>query len=126
MRFKNKKLDTDLVLNQKTRDTHHQDFGFDVPKDYFSISRNQILNETINKSKSKSKVLVIALSGVAAMLVLVFMIKKETHATNSFVLMDGQDENFVFSSLFINDEKIECFSDAYMLGDLYQDDLCIN
>lgn len=131
------------LFNEKMKATHGKELGLQVPKDYFSNSKNDILNQVSN---SKVKVLysrrnfLLPIAAAVALIVTLTVFKPSVFSSfknvpaivsdtiNKIKTNNLADENNLFTvedvsvaALFVEDDQIDEFVNDYVIEDVIKD-----
>ena len=131
------------LFNEKIMKTHEEELGLNVPIDYFSNSKHDILNQVSN---SKVKVLytkrnfLLPIAAAVALIITLTVFKPSVFSSfnnvpaivsdtiSKFNTKNLADENNLLSvedvsvaALFVEDDKIDEFVDNYVLEDVIKD-----
>lgn len=131
------------LFNEKIKKTHKKELGLNVPSDYFSNSKRDILNQVSN---SKVKVLytkrnfLLPIAAAVALIITLTVFKPSVFSSfnnvpaivsdtiNKFNTKNLADENNLLSvedvsvaALFVEDDKIDEFADNYVLESIIED-----
>jgi hypothetical protein len=131
------------LFNEKMKRTHAKELGLNVPKDYFSNSKHDILNQVSN---SKVKVLyskrnfLLPIAAAVALIITLTVFKPSIFSSfnnvpaivsdtiNKINTKNLANENNLFTvedvsvaSLFVEDDKIDEFVNDYVLEDVIKD-----
>jgi len=131
------------LFNEKIKRTHAKELGLNVPSDYFSNSKHDILNQVSN---SKVKVLyskrnfLLPIAAAVALIITLTFFKPSVFSSfnnvpaivsdtiNKFNTKNLADENNLFTvddvsvaALFVEDDKIDEFVNDYVLEDVIKD-----
>ncbi|MGY6647311.1 hypothetical protein [Wenyingzhuangia sp. IMCC45574] len=120
------KKQEDALFDQKNRERHQNDFGFEVPADFFKNSKNAILEETIRSNRKQRVIKLIRLSTTVAAAIVLFFTVKNTTITTTQVALNDAESNMMINSLIVNENKLDKISDTYMLGALYPNEDLLN
>ncbi|MDX1830002.1 MAG: hypothetical protein R3342_10700 [Lutibacter sp.] len=131
------------LFNEKMKRTHAEELGLNVPSDYFSNSKHDILNQVSN---SKVKVLyskrnfLLPIAAAVALIITLTVFKPSVFSSfnnvpaivsdtiNKFKTNNLANENNLFNvedvsvaALFVEDDKIDEFVNDYVLEDVIKD-----
>lgn len=120
------KKQEDALFDQKNRERHQNDFGFEVPTDFFKNSKKAILEETIRSNRKQRVIKLIRLSTTVAAAIVLFFTVKNTTITTTQVALNDAESNMMINSLIVNENKLDKISDTYMLGALYPNEDLLN
>ncbi len=144
------KLETgsQISFDSKMHEMHSEELGFQVPKDYFSTSKSDILEKvSIQKEKkinffSRKRIIWSAAATIAIIVALTVFkpnslpsmdkIPAIVSDTIDYLKQDGlaQDElkenDILITSLFISDNEIDEFVDNYVLEELVYEEVMAN
>lgn len=101
---------------------HKEDLGLSIPKDYFSKSKQSILDKTVNDKKSKVIPLYknIYVWSAAAVVTLLFTLA----VVNPFSSNINEIENdILIASLVTDDENVDELLDKYVNDELLTDEI---
>lgn len=139
IKMKTTKLDS---LDKKIQKTHSEKLGLQIPENYFSESKENILAQISNKKRGKlvmfSRKNIIWFTTAAAVLIFTVMIFKQnefpaaepviTFVTDSIDVLKNEslannevvtyEEDILLTSLFVDDNQINEFVDNYIIEDI--------
>ncbi|MDC1162466.1 hypothetical protein OAT18_03385 [Tenacibaculum sp.] len=122
MSLQNNTFSNRNTFDVNTQKRHKKDLGLDIPKDYFSVSKKNILEKTINKKKSKVIRLyknVYLWSAVAVVALLITFVY-----TTPLVTQTSEVENdILLASLFIEESNVDALVDDYLDDELLTNDV---
>ena len=143
----NKQIENLNLLKKESHKKHKGDLGLNVPKDYFSKSKKEIL-ENIHSS-NRGKLIIFSrrnlgwsMAAAVALLITFNAIKTSEVPTvdeidavvsdtlnqykNSHLALDNIDQeqdDILVSSLFVDESDIDDYIDSYVLDELMEDDI---
>lgn len=127
------KSDSPFLRNESDRkelaQEHKEYLGMDVPDDYFSKSKNSILNSLPIEHQQKGNIFklkpFIAYPIAASVLILISVFiwfnnnQSDNHSkmtnTKSIQTLESSTEDFLVSSLLIEDDQLETYLDSYIV-----------
>jgi hypothetical protein len=131
------------LFNENMKATHEKELGFKIPKDYFSNSKKEILNQ-VSASKVtllyRKKSFILSIAAAIALLITLTVFKPSvftyfnkipaiaSDTINQFKSKQLARNNFFFNVddvsiavLFVEDDQIDDFLDDYVIGDVIKD-----
>lgn len=118
-KYSNKKISFDM----KRKDVHNRELGLEIPKDYFSISKKEILKNVKKQKKQKlilfvsRKSFLAATASMAALFVLTLHLMKnefkEIQVTESSIVLNIENEQLL-ASLFVEESVTGDFIDSFV------------
>ncbi len=138
------------LFNKKMHEKHRDDLGLDLPQNYFSKSKKELL-ESVSSSK-RSKLIIFSkrnigwsLAAAVALLITLNVFKTSgisgidefdavvsdtlNQYKNSHLALEEVEQNqddILVSSLFIDDTEIDEYLDSYVLDEMMRDDIQSN
>ena len=124
-------------FDNKIKDTHKKELGLNVPNDYFSTSKKEILNSLPLEKKGTNKKMYFILPIAAAIVVLFTLTVFKPNLLPTFkneIVLDTLDkiknnnlvdtgvlflnDDVTLASLFVEDDKLDEFVDQYIIDDI--------
>ncbi|MGB5363092.1 MAG: hypothetical protein WBN17_07295 [Aureibaculum sp.] len=120
--------------NHKNPEKQHKELlGMDVPKDYFKLSKSNIMEKISNPEKKKPRVFYLkpvfryAIAASVIVLIALGIALKYTNTTQDFNqtqqienLASADDQDLLINSLFISDKNINTFLDTYLVSNVME------
>ena len=136
------------TIDNKMHEMHSEKLGFQVPKDYFSTSKMEILEKVLNQ-KEKSygffsrKRMVWSVAATIALFIALTVFKPDTLPSideiptivsdtidplknNGLANNELKENDILISSLFISDNEIDEFVNDYVLEELVYEEVMAN
>jgi hypothetical protein len=117
--YSNKKISFDI----KRKDVHNRELGLDIPQDYFSTSKMEVLEKVKIQKKQKlilfvsRKSFLAATASMAALFVLtLYLMKKdvqELQVKESSIVFDVENDQLL-TSLFVEESTSDDFIDSFV------------
>lgn len=142
------KIEEQISFDRKMKEMHSEVLGFQVPEDYFSKSKMEILEMVSNQKEkrfnifSRKRIVWSVAATIAVILALTIFkpnalpaidkvpaIVSDTidHLQNSNLAQGELEENdILITSLFISDNEIDEFVDDYVLEELVYEEVMAN
>lgn len=124
-------MNTNNHKNPKKR--HKALLGMDVPKDYFKLSKSNIMEKISNPEKKNPRVFYlnpmvrIAVAASVIVLIALGIALNFNNTTQDFSqtqqienLASADDQDLLINSLFISDENINTFLDTYLVSNVME------
>ncbi len=145
-----KSADDQKALDKKIQSVHTKDLGFDIPQDYFSKSKIEILEKVGNEDKGKlvslySNKIFWAAAAAIALLIAISIYRTslvpqidaiptivsdtiERLNTEGLVNVDAElgERDILITSLFVEETEIDEFVNNYMLEEAISDEINFN
>ena len=142
-----KRADDQKALDKKMQSVHTKDLGLDIPQDYFSKSKIEILAKVGNENKGKlvslysNKIFWAAAAGIALLIAIsiyrtnlvpqidaiptIVSDSIERLNTEGLVNEDAElgERDILITSLFVEETEIDEFVNNYMLEEAISDEL---
>lgn len=144
------KLETDgqTTFDSKMHEMHSKELGFQVPKDYFSTSKMEILKKVSNQKQERFNIFSrkrIAWAAAATIAIILALTVFKPNAlptideipaivsdtidqlkTNGLAQDELEENDILITSLFISDNEIDEFVDDYVLEELVYEEVMAN
>ena len=141
------KLETgsQISFDSKMHEMHSEELGFQVPEDYFSKSKMEILEKVSNQKEQRfnifsQKRIVWSVAATIAIIVALTVFKPDTLPsmdkipaivsdtidqlkTNGLAQDELKENDILISSLFVADSEIDEFVDDYVLEELVYEEV---
>jgi len=114
------------LFDKKMHGKHMQNLGLDVPENYFSKSKNEIVALTLDKKKSKliqlrKSVIWIAAAGIALLFALTIF-KPNATLNSDKISTIASDTVEKINNFYLENDKLFSEEDAVLLTSLYVDE----
>lgn len=142
------KTDNQISFDSEMHKTHSDELGFQIPKDYFSKSKIEILEKVSNRKKarviifSKERIVWFAAASIAIIFAITVFkpnalpsfnnvpaIVSDTInylQNNNLAQGEFKDDDILITSLFVPDNEIDEFVDNYVLEELVYEEVLSN
>lgn len=144
------KLETgsQTTFDSKMHEMHSEELGFQVPKDYFSTSKFEILEKVSNQKEQRfgifsRKRIIWSVAATIAIFIALTVFKPDALPsidkipaivsdtidqlkTNGLAQDELEENDILITSLFISDNEIDEFVDDYVLEELVYEEVMAN
>ncbi len=126
-------MNTNTENHKDPKKRHKELLGMDVPKDYFKLSKSNIMEKISNPEKKKPRVFylnpMVQIAAAASVIVLIALgiALNYNNTTQDFSqtqqienLANADDQDLLINSLFISDENINTFLETYLVSSVME------